>query len=149
MLLVESISNPLMEVGDLEAVVAFAREHDLVTMIDNTFASPVNFRPLEIGIDLVFHSATKYLNGHSDVVAGAVISSAANVDKVRHLLLHLGGSIDPNTAFLFERGHEDPGAPGGAPERQRRAAGRATWHRATTWGSVNYPGLPRRPRTTP
>ncbi len=104
LILVESISNPLMEVGDLEAVVAFAKRHDLITLIDNTFTSPVNFRPLEIGIDLVVHSATKYLNGHSDIVAGAVIGSKEHVDRVRHLLLHLGGSIDPNTAFLFERG---------------------------------------------
>jgi len=101
---VESISNPLMEVGDLEAVVAFARRHDLVSVIDNTFATPVNFRPVELGFDLVVHSATKYLNGHSDLVAGAVIGSKAAVDRVRHLLLHLGGSLDPNTCFLLERG---------------------------------------------
>ncbi len=104
LVLVESISNPLMEVGDLESVVAFARRHDLVTVIDNTFASPVNFRPLEIGIDLVVHSATKYLNGHSDLVAGAVIGCQEKVAKVRHLLLHTGGSLDPHACFLFERG---------------------------------------------
>jgi cystathionine beta-lyase/cystathionine gamma-synthase len=101
---VESISNPLMEVGDLRAVVAFCRQHDLVSIIDNTFATPVNFRPLEIGFDLVVHSATKYLNGHSDIVAGAVIGSASRVQAVRELLLHLGGSADPHSCFLFERG---------------------------------------------
>ena len=104
MLLLESISNPLMEVGDLEAAVRFARAHGLVTLIDSTFASPVNFRPREIGIDLVVHSATKYLNGHSDIVAGAVIGSAEQIDRVRHLLIHLGGSLDPHSCFLFERG---------------------------------------------
>ncbi len=104
LVLVESISNPLMEVGDLEAVVAFARRHGLVTLIDNTFASPVNFRPREIGFDLVVHSATKYLNGHSDIVAGAVVGSAEQVGRVRHFLLHTGGSLDPHACFLFERG---------------------------------------------
>jgi cystathionine beta-lyase/cystathionine gamma-synthase len=104
MMYVESISNPLMEVGDLEGVVAFARQHGLLTVIDNTFATPVNFRPLEIGFDLVLHSATKYLNGHSDIVAGAVIGAQEKVGKVRHLLLHLGGALDPHACFLLERG---------------------------------------------
>jgi cystathionine beta-lyase/cystathionine gamma-synthase len=101
---VESISNPLVEVGDLEAVVAFSREHGLVSMIDSTFASPVNFRPLEIGFDLVVHSATKYLNGHSDIVAGVVVGSAQRVAPVRRLQQHLGGSLDPHACYLFERG---------------------------------------------
>ena len=78
----EAISNPLMEVGDLKAVVEFAGQHDLTTVIDSTFASPVNFRPLEIGFDLVVHSATKYLNGHSDLVAGAIIGSEEHIDKI-------------------------------------------------------------------
>jgi cystathionine beta-lyase/cystathionine gamma-synthase len=104
MVYVETISNPLMEVGDLKAVAAFAKTHGLVTAIDNTFASPVNFRPRELGFDLVLHSATKYLNGHSDIVAGAVIGSREQVDRVRHLLHHLGGSLDPHACFLFERG---------------------------------------------
>lgn len=144
MIMVESISNPLMEVGDLEAVVDFARAHDLVTVIDNTFASPVNFRPLEIGIDVVVHSATKYLNGHSDIVAGAVIGSAAHVDRVRHLLLHLGGSIDPNTAFLFERGLKTLAV---RVERQNRNAQALAEHLSSRSDipRVNYPGLPSDP----
>ena len=101
---VESISNPLMEVGDLTAVVEFCKRHELVSIIDNTFATPVNFRPLEVGFDLVVHSATKYLNGHSDIVAGAVVGSSARVAAVREVLLHLGGSADPHSCFLFERG---------------------------------------------
>lgn len=101
---VESISNPLMEVFDLESVVEFARRHELVSLIDSTFASPVIFRPLEIGFDLVVHSATKYLNGHSDIVAGAVIGATEKIDRVRHLQLHLGGALDPHACYLFERG---------------------------------------------
>jgi cystathionine beta-lyase/cystathionine gamma-synthase len=101
---VEAITNPLMEVIDLEAVVAFAREHGLLSLIDNTFASPVNFRPAEWGFDVSLHSATKYLNGHSDLIAGAVIGRAPLVEKVTHKLNHLGGSLDPHAAFLLHRG---------------------------------------------
>jgi len=101
---VETISNPLMQVPDLESVVRFAKSHGLVSMIDNTFASPVNFRPSELGFDLSLHSATKYLNGHSDIVAGAVIGKSALIQKVTHKLNHLGGSLDPHAAFLLHRG---------------------------------------------
>ncbi len=101
---VETISNPLMQVPDLESVVSFAKSHGLVSMIDNTFASPVNFRPSELGFDLSLHSATKYLNGHSDIVAGAVIGKLALIQKVTHKLNHLGGSLDPHAAFLLHRG---------------------------------------------
>jgi len=101
---VETISNPLMQVPDLEAVVSFAKSHGLVSMIDNTFASPVNFRPLEMGFALSLHSATKYLNGHSDIVAGAVIAKSNLIEKVTHKLNHLGGSLDPHAAFLLHRG---------------------------------------------
>jgi cystathionine gamma-synthase/cystathionine gamma-lyase/cystathionine beta-lyase len=102
--LVETITNPLMRVGRLREVGAFARQHGLTTVIDNTFASPVNFRPLTIGFDLCFHSATKYLNGHSDIVAGSVAGSAELVNRVRRTLNHYGGSLDPHAGFLFARG---------------------------------------------
>lgn len=101
---VETITNPLLDVLDLNAVVLFAKEHNLLSLIDNTFASPVNYRPLEHGFDLSLHSATKYLNGHTDIVAGAVIGSEELVTKVRHKLNHLGGSLDPNACFLMHRG---------------------------------------------
>jgi len=101
---VESISNPLVEVGDLAAAVAFAREHGLTSVIDNTFASPVNFRPAELGFDLIMHSATKYLNGHSDIVAGVLAGRAELVDQAKAYQLHLGASLDPHACFLLERG---------------------------------------------
>jgi len=101
---VEAISNPLLEVADLKAAVQFARAHGLVSMIDNTCASPVNFRPSEIGFDLSLHSATKYLNGHDDIVAGAVIGRADLVRAVTLKLNHLGGSLDPHACFLLHRG---------------------------------------------
>src|SRR4029079_17595529 len=101
---VETMTNPLLQVADHRAVAAFARAHGLVAMIDNTFATPVNFRPLEHGFDLVLHSATKYLNGHSDLAAGVVVGSRERVREVHHLLNHLGGALDPHACFLLERG---------------------------------------------
>jgi cystathionine beta-lyase/cystathionine gamma-synthase len=100
----ETMTNPLLQVADLEAVVAFAREHGLVSVIDNTFASPVNFRPLDRGFDLSLHSCTKYLNGHSDIVGGAVIGGAGLVERIMQKLNHLGGSLDPHACFLLHRG---------------------------------------------
>ncbi|HYV49658.1 MAG TPA: aminotransferase class I/II-fold pyridoxal phosphate-dependent enzyme [Myxococcaceae bacterium] len=101
---VESLTNPLLQVGDLEAAARFAREKGLVAIIDNTFATPVNYRPLERGFHLSLHSCTKYMNGHSDIVAGAVIGPAGLVEKVKHKLDHLGGSLDPHACFLLHRG---------------------------------------------
>src|SRR5439155_25368871 len=94
--LVETITNPLMRVPRLQEVVEFARRERLTTVIDNTFASPVNFRPLSIGFDISFHSATKYLNGHSDLVAGCVLGSRERVERVRRMLNLLGGTLDPD-----------------------------------------------------
>lgn len=100
----ETITNPLMDVGDLQAVARFAKEHGLVSLIDNTFASPVNFRPSEHGFDLVLHSATKYLNGHSDIVAGVVAGHGELLERIRQRLDHLGGTLDPHACFLLHRG---------------------------------------------
>ena len=101
---VESVTNPLVQVADLEAVVAFARNHGLVSLIDNTFLSPVLFRPLDLGFDLELHSATKYLNGHSDIVAGVVVGRGELVEHAAHRLKHYGGSLDPHACFLLQRG---------------------------------------------
>jgi cystathionine beta-lyase/cystathionine gamma-synthase len=100
----ESITNPLMRVPDLKAAPRFAKEHGLVSMIDNTFATPVNFRPIAVGFDLVMHSATKYLNGHSDLVAGALVGRGDLIDKALHKLNHFGGTLDPHACFLLSRG---------------------------------------------
>src|SRR6185503_1572461 len=101
---VETMSNPLLQVPDLPAVVEFAKAHRLVSLIDNTFATPVNFRPIEHGFDLSLHSCTKYMNGHSDIVAGAIIGGRDLVGRIKHKLDHLGGSLDPHAAFLLHRG---------------------------------------------
>jgi len=104
MIYVETMSNPLLQIADLEAVSRFSKEHTIVSVIDNTFASPVNFRPPEWGFDLSLHSCTKYLNGHSDIVAGAVIGLKGLIEKITHKLNHLGGSLDPHACFLLYRG---------------------------------------------
>lgn len=101
---VESVSNPLIRVPNLEAVVRFARANGLVSVIDNTFLSPMQFRPVPFGFDLVVHSATKYLGGHSDLVAGVVAGSTAQIERIRHQLAHLGGTLDPEAVFLLDRG---------------------------------------------
>ncbi len=101
---VETITNPLLQVPDLKSVVKFARNNNLVSIIDNTFASPINFRPPELGFDLSLHSCTKYLNGHSDIVGGAVIGKAGIINKITENLKHLGSPMDPHVCFLLFRG---------------------------------------------
>jgi len=101
---VESIGNPLMEVPALEETVDFARHHGLISMVDATFTSPINYRPPEHGFDLSLHSCTKYLNGHSDIVAGAVTGDRELVQETARKLVHLGGTLDPHACFLLHRG---------------------------------------------
>jgi cystathionine beta-lyase/cystathionine gamma-synthase len=93
-----------MRVGRLGEIADFGRREGLLTVIDNTFATPVNFRPQQNGFDLSVHSATKYLGGHSDLVAGAVMGSEELIGRVRRTLNHYGGSLDPHTGFLVARG---------------------------------------------
>ncbi len=101
---VETMTNPLLHVVDLDGVVAFSTSHRLTSVIDNTCATPINFRPIERGFDLALHSASKYLNGHSDIVAGAVVGKAAAVTAIKHKLDHLGAALDPHACFLLDRG---------------------------------------------
>jgi len=141
---VEVMSNPLLQVSDLKAAAAFAKEHGLVSLIDNTFASPINFRPAEWGFDVSLHSCTKYLNGHSDIVGGACIGRADLIEKITHKLNHLGGSMDPHAAFLLYRGmktlalrvkHQNESAMKVAQYLEGQAAVER----------VNYPGLESHP----
>jgi cystathionine beta-lyase/cystathionine gamma-synthase len=143
-ILVESISNPLMRVPRLGEVVDFARRAGIASLVDNTFATPVNFRPLALGFDLSLHSATKYLNGHSDVVAGAVVGRADLVDRVRRPLNHFGGSLDPHAGFLLARGLKTLALRIRAHNENALALARfLDEHPAVA--QVNYPGLPSHP----
>ncbi|HJS73800.1 MAG TPA: aminotransferase class I/II-fold pyridoxal phosphate-dependent enzyme [Vicinamibacteria bacterium] len=103
-LYLESPTNPTLKLVDMERVSRFARDRGIPTFIDSTFASPFNTRPQELGIDGVLHSATKYLGGHSDLLAGALAGSRALVDRVKSHLRVLGGILDPHAAYLLLRG---------------------------------------------
>ena len=143
-LYVETITNPLIQVGDLKALAEFARANRLISMIDNTFATPVNFRPAEWGYDISLHSCTKYLNGHSDIVAGAVIGRDTLLKKIAHKLIHLGGSLDPHACFLLHRGMKTLAL---RVRHQNRSAQKIAETLAAhpAVDRVNYPGLPDHP----
>jgi len=140
----ESMTNPLVRVADLPAAAAFARERGLVSIIDNTFATPLAFQPIRHGFDLVAHSATKYLNGHNDLIAGALMGSTARVREAKRTLDHLGGSLDPHACFLLQRGLKTLGV------RYRQQCATALQvarfleaHQAVA--RVNHPGLQSHP----
>jgi len=103
-LYVETPTNPTLRLVDLQKAVAFANRHKLISIIDNTFATPLLQRPIDLGFDMVVHSATKYLGGHSDIIAGAAVGSKKWMDRIRHMIIDLGGSMDPEAAFLLIRG---------------------------------------------
>jgi len=108
-LYIETPTNPTLRVVDVRKAAALARKHKLVSLIDNTFASPALQKPVEMGFDLVLHSATKYLAGHSDLIGGAVVGRADLVAKARQMVIYLGGSMDPEGAFLLIRGMKSLG----------------------------------------
>jgi cystathionine beta-lyase/cystathionine gamma-synthase len=141
----ETVTNPLLHIPDIQAFVEFAKSNGLVSMIDNTFASPVNFRPAESGIDLSLHSCTKYLNGHSDIVAGAVIGRRELVNRIKHRLDHLGGSLDPHAAYLLYRGMKTLAVRMRQHNESALKIARFLEGHAAV-DKVNYPGLESHPR---
>jgi cystathionine beta-lyase/cystathionine gamma-synthase len=143
-LFVETPTNPLMRVVDMTPVAHVAREFGLALLVDATFASPINFRPLEHGADIAITSATKYLNGHSDVIAGAVAGSVSFVDEVNRLMRLWGQAIDPHAAWLVDRGMRTLAL--------RMARHNANGTAVAEWASshaaiarVHYPGLAAHP----
>jgi cystathionine beta-lyase len=100
---IETPSNPLLKITDIPAAASFAKTNKLISAIDNTFASPVNQNPIDFGIDLVLHSATKYIGGHGDICAGAVVGSKKLVSKIIPTALNFGGSLDAQSCYLLER----------------------------------------------
>lgn len=143
-LYLESVSNPLLGVADLEGAVRFCRDEGLVSIVDNTFLTPIQCRPAELGFDLVVHSATKYLNGHSDLVAGVVLGRTERVEGARRRLRQHGAALDPHACFLLSRGLRTLAL------RVRRQAGTAlrlarvlAEHPAVE--RVHYPGLEGHP----
>src|SRR6266513_1120240 len=104
LLYLESPTNPTLRVVDLRKAVAIAKEHQLITLIDSTFATPINQRPAEFGIDLVLHSGTKYFGGHTDLICGIAAGRRDLIDEIHHTRTTLGGAMDPHAAFLLLRG---------------------------------------------
>jgi methionine-gamma-lyase len=139
--LIESPSNPLLRITDVRAVCELAHRHHAIVIADNTVATPINQRPLAFGVDLVWHSATKYLNGHSDVVAGVLAGSRALIDRIWQTSLLTGATLSPHDSWLLLRG-------------MRTLPLRMTQHNSTAMTvataldqhprvrAVHYPGLP-------
>jgi cystathionine beta-lyase/cystathionine gamma-synthase len=143
----ESPTNPTLRCVDIRRVAAACRERGIVSVFDNTFASPINQRPLDLGVDLVMHSATKYLNGHSDVVAGALAGPGATIERLQPARKLFGGVLDPSAAYALARGIKTVAL------RVARQNGSA--QRVAGWlagdprvRQVLYPGLPSHPDHT-
>lgn len=141
---VESPSNPLLRCVDLAAVAQLGRERGVLTVIDNTFATPINQNPIPLGFDAVIHSATKYLNGHSDVNAGVVVSSAAIVRRLTECATNYGGMLDAHACYQLERGLKTLAL---RVRQHNENAGRLAHFLQThpAVARVNYPGLPEHP----
>ncbi len=141
---VESPVNPSCRILDLKPISYLTRESGLALVVDSTFASPVNFRPLEHGADVVIHSATKYLNGHHDVLAGVVMGTAPYVEEVRQKMIVWGQAPDPFACWLLERGLKTLDV---RLRRQNENALRlAEWcSERSEFARVHYPGLPSHP----
>ena len=103
-LYIETITNPVIKICDIEAMAEIAKRHNLLLIIDNTFASPWGCQPISMGADLVIHSTTKYLGGHSDIIGGAVVGRADLISQMFIKKVHFGGSPDPHNCYLLERG---------------------------------------------
>ena len=139
-LYIETPTNPTLRLVDIHKAVAFAKKHNLVSIIDNTFATPVLQNPIELGYDMVVHSATKALAGHSDIIAGVAVGSAHWMERVRHMIIYLGGSMDPGAAYLLIRGLKTLGV---RVERQcENAMAVASFlEKHPKVARVHYPGL--------
>ncbi|WP_218599818.1 PLP-dependent aspartate aminotransferase family protein [Polaribacter sp. NJDZ03] len=102
-LYIETPSNPLLGITDMKAIADLAKENGILTMIDNTFASPINQNPIDFGIDIMLHSATKYMGGHSDISAGAIAASKEHIEKIWKTAINFGGNLSDQTVWLLER----------------------------------------------
>jgi cystathionine beta-lyase len=141
---IESPSNPLLSIIDLRAVAQLCKKYGIVSVIDNTFASPINQNPVSLGIDIVLHSATKYLGGHSDICAGVVVSSAPYIQRITQTSISLGGSLNALMCYLLERSIKTMGI---RVEKQNRNAGEIALYLQDhpSISRVYYPGLDSHP----
>lgn len=145
-LYIETPTNPTMEITDIKACVKLAKEHNLITVIDNTFCSPYLQRPIELGVDVVFHSMTKFLNGHADIVAGMIITRTEDLyKKLRPAMVGMGCNMDPHQAYMVLRGIKTLAIR--IERAQKNAIEVAQYledHPKVEW--VKYPGLKSHPQ---
>lgn len=144
LLYLETPSNPLLQITDIRLMVEWAKSHQLLTLIDNTFASPICQNPIDLGVDVVMHSGTKYLGGHSDLIFGVILTSHALMAPIRKVAVNLGGNINAQTCALIERSLKTLAL------RVRRQSENAGYIAAALHGhplvrAVYYPGLPSHP----
>ncbi len=141
---IETPSNPLLTITDIKAIADLAKQKNIVTSIDNTFASPVNQNPANFGIDLIMHSATKYFGGHSDICAGAVAGSKLHMDKIWNVSKNYGGSLSDFTVWMLERSMKTLGLR--VKAQTKNANKLAKWLTKQPFiKQVYYPGLKSHP----
>ncbi|MFK7782144.1 trans-sulfuration enzyme family protein [Psychroserpens sp.] len=141
----ETPSNPLLTVTDIKAVADLANSKGIISSIDNTFASPVNQNPIDFGIDLVMHSATKYLGGHSDILAGAVAGSKAHIERIWNVGKNLGGSLSDFTVWMLERSMKTLALRVKAQTKNAKKIAKFL-DKNNKIAKVNYPGLKSHPQ---
>ncbi len=146
MLFVETPANPTIDITDLQLMAQIARQHNILLVVDNTFSSPYLQRPLDLGADVVFHSMTKFLNGHADVVAGIVVAKRPDLVKVlRSVMINLGCNMDPHQAYLVIRGIKTLAIRmDRAQENASKIAAYLHTHSKIAW--IRYPGLANHPQ---
>lgn len=141
---IETPSNPLMTITDIKAIAKLGKSKGILTSIDNTFASPINQKPMDLGIDMVMHSATKYFGGHSDICAGAVASSEEHIERIWNVAKNLGGSLSDMTVWMLERSMKTLGLR--VKAQTKNAMKMAKWlDKHPKISKVYYPGLKSHP----
>jgi methionine-gamma-lyase len=143
---IETPANPTMDITDISACAAIAKEHNLILVVDNTFCSPYLQNPLDLGADIVFHSMTKFINGHADIVAGIIIAKEkTRYDQLRNMMVSLGCNMDPHQAYLVIRGLKTLSIRiDRAQENAVKVARFLEQQPEVAW--VKYPGLPSHPQ---
>jgi cystathionine beta-lyase len=144
-LYIETPSNPLLGITDIKAIANLAKEQNIITMIDNTFASPINQTPADLGIDIVLHSATKYMGGHSDISAGAIAASQEYIDLIWKTAINFGGNLSDQTVWLLERSLKTLNLR--VKEQTKNAQVMAEYFESNSnFDKVYYPGLKSHPQ---
>ncbi|MFW5687574.1 MAG: trans-sulfuration enzyme family protein, partial [Bacteroidota bacterium] len=146
MIYIETPANPTMDITDLEAVAKIAKEHNLITVCDNTFCSPYLQRPLDFGFDIVFSSITKFLNGHADIVGGIIVAKEKELyDKLRSMMVIMGCNMDPHQAYMVIRGMKTLSLRMDRSQQNARVVAKFLEnHPKVKW--VRYPGLESHPQ---